>query len=58
MGMTLIAGVATDRTGSAVFDAVDVAVMVRVPAGDPIGAVNVVGLPLLVWLGLKLPVWQ
>lgn len=36
----------TDATGSAVFDAVEMALIVTVPAGAVRGAVNVVAVPL------------
>jgi hypothetical protein len=45
----------TDRTGGAVFEAVEVAMTVTVPAGAVIGAVNIVAVPLAVCARLKVP---
>jgi hypothetical protein len=53
-GMTVTVA-ETDRTGGAVFDAVEVAVIVTVPAGIAMGAVNAVAAPLAVWAGLNVP---
>jgi hypothetical protein len=45
----------TERVGKAVFDAVEVAVMVTLPAGAVTGAVNAVAALLAVWAGLNVP---
>jgi hypothetical protein len=52
---TTVTAAETDATGKAVFDAVEVALMVTVPAGAVMGDVNVVAVPLAVWAGLKAP---
>jgi hypothetical protein len=52
---TSVSGADTDWIGSAVFDAVDVAVTVTLPAGAVMGAVNVTATPLAVWVELNTP---
>jgi hypothetical protein len=52
----MVTTVDTERTGVAVLDAVDVAVIVMVPAGAVTGAVKAMGDPVAVWFGaLELP---